>query len=265
MTTVKNILVISGSARKKGDGYKMTESLRKEFGDEENFKWEYLYLNDYEIKGCVGCRVCNKTNEKKCLFKDDLLSIVTKMSAADGLVFTSPVYSMAISSQMKAFIDRTNYLIHRPSMIGKPTIIISTTELAGTKSVIKYLRHILKSLALRYEGGLGIRVGAYKNNEKYKKNTDKKLKTLSEVFKFSLETGNQQKPYFRQSILFNVWKTRAIISKDKSPYDYEYWVENGWLDADYFYPTKVNLFSKLVVKLFKKLLIKRLKEGFIYQ
>ena len=265
LSKVKNILVVSGSGRKKGDGYKMTESLRKEFGDEVNYNWEYLYLNDYEIKGCIGCKVCNKMNEEKCPFKDDLLSIVSRMNAADGFVFTSPVYSMAVTSQMKSFIDRTNYLLHRPSLVGKPTIIISTTELAGTKKIIKYLSHILRTMTLRYEGGVGIRIGAYKNNVKYKNKADQKIKKLANVFKTSLDAGNRQKPYFKQAILFKVWQTRIIVSKDKYPYEYKYWESNGWIETDYFYPTKINLFPKLLTKLLKKRMTKLISEGFIYK
>lgn len=265
MSEIKKILVISGSARKKGDGYKMTESIRKEFRDDNLYNWEYLYLNDYEIKGCIGCRMCNKSSEEKCPFKDDLLSIVSKMIEADGFVFTSPVYSIAISSQMKAFIDRTNYLLHRPSLIGKPSIIVSTTEFGGTRSVIKYLSHILSSLALRYEKGLGVRIGAYKNNKNYKNKTDKRIKKLAHIFKTSLEAGNRQKPYFKQAILFKAWQTRAFISKDKSPYDYQYWKTKGWFEADYYYPTKIGLLPTLITTLFKKRITKLMIEGFIYQ
>ncbi|BEP29820.1 flavodoxin family protein [Helicovermis profundi] len=265
MSEVKNILVISASPRKKGDGYKITESIIKEIGDEKSFKWEYLFLNDFEIKACIGCRICIKMNEEKCPFKDDLLSIVSKMNDADGYVFTSPVYSVAVSSQMKAFIDRTNYLLHRPFSIGKPTIAICTAELRGTKSVIKYLSHILNTLGLRYEGGIGVKIGPYKNNKKYKRKTDIKIKKLAGVFKTSLEKGNRQKPYFKQAILFKMWQTRAIISKDKNPYDYEYWLAKGWINTDYYYPTKINSISKFLFKLFKKRLAKFMKEGFIYK
>ncbi len=265
MSEIKNILVISGSGRKKGDGYKMTESLRKEFGDEANYNWEYLYLNDYEINGCIGCKVCNKMNEVNCPFKDDLLSIVSKMNEADGFVFSSPVYSRGITSQMKSFIDRTNYWLHRPSLVGKPAIVISTTEIIGTKEVLQHLSHVLRTMTLRYEGGIGIRIGAYKNNNKYKNKTDQKIRKLANVFETLLEASNRQKPYFKQAILFKVWQTRIIVSKDKSPYEYNYWESNGWIETDYFYPTKINLFSKLLTKLFKKRMTKLLSEGFIYK
>lgn len=263
-TERKKILIISGSARKKGDGFKMTESLIKRFADEGKFEWEYLFLNDYEIKGCIGCRVCIKRNEEMCPLKDDLLNIVSKMNEADGFVFTTPVYSMAITSQMKAFIDRSNYLLHRPTMIGKPTIIISTTDLGGTRSIIKYLAHILRSLGLRYSGGLGVRMGHYRNNEVYRHKTDKKINDLALAFKSSMEAGNQQRPYFKQALVFKVWQTRSIVTKDKNPGVYKYWMENGWIDTDYFYPTKIMLSSKIIIKIFKNRVIKLMKEGFIH-
>ncbi len=262
-TEIKKILIISGSARKKGDGFRITESLIKKFGDESNFEWEYLFLNDYEIKGCIGCRICINKNEKLCPFKDDLLNIVSKMNDADGFVVTTPVYSMAITSQMKAFIDRTNYLLHRPTMIGRPTIIISTTDLGGTRSIIKYLKHILRSIGLRYAGGLGVRMGRYRNNEVYRHKIEKKINALALIFKSSMEAGNQQRPHFKQALIFKIWQTRSMVTKDKNPYVYKYWSEKGWIDTDYFYPTKIMLSSKIIIKLFKNRVIKLMKEGFI--
>jgi len=259
----KKILIISGSVRKKGDGYKITQSFIEKLRGGNNFEWEYLYLNDYEIKGCIGCKVCIRKNEESCPLKDDLLNIVNRLNEADGFIFTSPVYSLAVTSQMKAFIDRTNYLLHRPTLIGKPTIVISTTDLAGTKGVIKYLRHIIITLGMRYTGGLGVKMGAYKNNETYKQKTEQKIEKLALAFKTSMDAGNQQRPFFRQALTFKGWQTRMAVTKDKNPYDYAYWSERGWMDADYFYPTTIKWPTKIITSLLKKRLTKVMKEGFI--
>lgn len=257
----KNIFIISGSPRKKGDGYKITEFLIEKFGD-NNYDWQYIFLADYKINGCIGCRLCNRKHEETCPLKDDLLDLVDKMKTADGFVFTSPVYSLAVTSQMKAFIDRTNYLLHRPAFIGKPTVIISTTDLAGEQKVIKYLKHIITTMGLRYSGGLGIKMGLYKNNDSYKQKTDIKIESLSKQFRKSLEAGDHQKPSFKQALLFRLWQTRALVSKDKNPYDYEYWSERGWMDSDYFYPTNISKPKKILINIIRNKMIKKLREGF---
>lgn len=261
----KKILIISGSARKKGNSYKITESFVEKVGDANTYEWEYLYLSDYEIKGCIGCKVCMRKSEEACPFKDDLLQVVSKMKEADGFIFTTPVYSRAVTGQMKTFIDRTNYLLHRPALIGKPTIVISTTDLAGTKKVIDHLKIIITTLGLRYTGGLGVKMGAYINNEKYQQKIEQKLKDLSLVFKTSIDAGDRQAPNFGQVLRFKAWQTRMKISKDKYPTDYEYWAEKGWIEADYFYPTTIKIPVRVLVNLIMKKMNKDMREAFIYK
>ena len=102
------------------------------------------------------------------------------------------------------------------------------------------------------------------NHEKYKIKTEKKLRKLAHVFKTSLEAGSRQRPYLKQAMLFRAWQTRIIISKDKSPADYQFWATNGWLERDYFYQTKIGIFPKLLFRLLKKRIKKLMTEAFIY-
>ena len=126
--------------------------------------------------------------------------------------------------------------------------------------VIKYLKHILTSLGLKFEGGIGVRMGSYRNNIKYKADKDRELKKLSFLFKDSIYKGNNQNPSIRQAFTFKLWQTRAVVSKYIYPIDYKYWYENGWIGADYFYQTRVNIIPKVIFKIFKKRIISALNE-----
>ncbi|MGL1931261.1 MAG: flavodoxin family protein [Desulfotalea sp.] len=68
---------------------------------------ELIELAGLNISGCIACDLCKKGVQ--CSQEDDFLPILEKLSADDvvGIVLASPVYMGAMTSQMKAFIDRT--------------------------------------------------------------------------------------------------------------------------------------------------------------
>jgi multimeric flavodoxin WrbA len=76
----------------------------------ENFseiQTEIIDLAELEIKGCIACGHCAKTLE--CSQKDDFNDIIPilKDPGLGGLIIATPVYLGTMSSQCKAFLDRT--------------------------------------------------------------------------------------------------------------------------------------------------------------
>ncbi|NSW87190.1 MAG: flavodoxin family protein [Syntrophobacteraceae bacterium] len=63
-------------------------------------------LNDLHFRGCQGCMAC-KTRLDRCAVEDDLTEVLEAVRETDILVLASPVYYWDVSSQMKAFVDRT--------------------------------------------------------------------------------------------------------------------------------------------------------------
>jgi multimeric flavodoxin WrbA len=75
-------------------------------------------LNELSFRGCQGCMSC-KTKTDKCVLKDDLTEVLETVRDSDVVVLTSPVYFWDISSQLKAFIDRSfSYLV--PDFLTNP-------------------------------------------------------------------------------------------------------------------------------------------------
>jgi len=63
------------------------------------------YLNDYHIKPCIGCRVCEKTHV--CVQKgDDVAPLHEGIRWADAYVLGTPTYYGDITGQFKQFVDR---------------------------------------------------------------------------------------------------------------------------------------------------------------
>jgi len=68
-------------------------------------------LNQLQYSGCQGCMAC-KNELERCVLEDDLTEVLDAVYEADVLVLASPVYYGDVSSQLKAFIDRTfSYLV----------------------------------------------------------------------------------------------------------------------------------------------------------
>jgi multimeric flavodoxin WrbA len=68
-------------------------------------------LNQLKYRGCQACMTC-KTKLEKCVLEDDLAEVLDAIHDADVVVLATPIYFSEISSQLKAFIDRTySYLV----------------------------------------------------------------------------------------------------------------------------------------------------------
>ncbi len=104
---MSKILVITTSLRAKSNSDFLTEKMiagAREAGHDV----EQISLKGKEIKFCIGCMSCQKT--QKCILKDDVAEIIAKIKNADTLVFATPIYYYEMSGQMKTLLDRTNPL-----------------------------------------------------------------------------------------------------------------------------------------------------------
>jgi len=63
-------------------------------------------LNQLNYRGCQGCYAC-KTKLEKCVLNDDLTGVLEAVSQADVVVLSTGTFYGEITSQLKAFIDRT--------------------------------------------------------------------------------------------------------------------------------------------------------------
>lgn len=98
------VLVLMSSPRKHGNTDRLANAFIK--GVEENgYSTEKIYVNYQNIKSCLGCNICQKTNQ--CVQKDDMQEIYEKMLEAKVIVFASPVYFYTFNASMKLLLDRT--------------------------------------------------------------------------------------------------------------------------------------------------------------
>ncbi len=104
---MSNVLVISTSLRAKSNSDILTDHLIAGARD-AGHRVEHISLKGKNIKFCIGCLACQKT--QKCIQKDDAIEIAERVKNADSLVFVTPIYYYEMSGQMKTLLDRMNPL-----------------------------------------------------------------------------------------------------------------------------------------------------------
>lgn len=105
--SIKNVLVISSSYRRKGNSELLAQSFY-EGVKSKGHHVEMISLADKTIQFCRGCLICQE--KKPCPFKDDVQKIIEQMKQSDVIVFATPIYFYEMSGQMKTLLDRTNPL-----------------------------------------------------------------------------------------------------------------------------------------------------------
>jgi len=67
---------------------------------------EVVYVSKLNIKPCSGCYACWFKTPGKCVHKDDMEAVLSKLQGVDVLVLATPVYVDGMTGTMKVMIDR---------------------------------------------------------------------------------------------------------------------------------------------------------------
>ncbi len=123
----KKIVVITGSPRKNGNSFAMTEAFMKaaEANGHTVTRFDAALK---KVGGCHACETCFKTG-KACSFDDDFNAIAPTILEADAVVFTMPVYWYSIPAQIKGVIDRLfSFVVGGKDISGKSCALIACCE-----------------------------------------------------------------------------------------------------------------------------------------
>ena len=123
----KKIVVITGSPRKNGNSFAMTDAFIKAAKAKGHTVTRFdAALN--KVGGCHACETCFKTG-KACSFDDDFNAIAPSILEADAVVFTTPVYWYSFPAQIKGVIDRLfSFCVAGKNVAGKLCALITCCE-----------------------------------------------------------------------------------------------------------------------------------------
>ena len=123
----KKIVVITGSPRKDGNSFAMTQA----FIEAAEAKGHTVVRFDAAAKnvgGCHACETCYKSG-KACSYDDDFNTLAPDILDADAVVFTMPVYWYSIPAQVKGVIDKLfSLVVGGKDIAGKKCALITCCE-----------------------------------------------------------------------------------------------------------------------------------------
>ena len=99
-----HVVAVIGSPRRQGNAAALVDAALEEL-KRHGCRCTAITLADLRIDACDGHSNCGEL--ARCPHDDDMAGLLETVYAADGLILASPVYYENVSSQMKAFMDRT--------------------------------------------------------------------------------------------------------------------------------------------------------------
>jgi multimeric flavodoxin WrbA len=244
---MKKITAFIGTARKKHTYYAVQRFLNSvaSLGGVEH---EIVALSDYRVETCRGCKTCFIKGESLCPLKDDRDVLIEKMMTSDGVVFATPNYSYQVTAIMKTFLDRLGFVFHRPQFFGKTFTSIVVQGIYGGSKIVKYLDFVGMGLGFNVVKGSCV-TALEPMSEQEQRKIDSTLAAHGRRF----HAGLLRLPY-PVPTLFKLWVFRAsrtsIGMLGETYRDYTYYRDKGWLESDYFYPVRLNVFKKAAGALF---------------
>ena len=123
----KKIVVITGSPRKTGNSFAMTDAFIKA-AEAKNHTVTRFDAAMKNVGGCHACETCYKTG-KACSFDDDFNTIAPAILEADAVVFATPVSWYSIPAQIKGVIDKMfSFCVAGKDVAGKECALITCCE-----------------------------------------------------------------------------------------------------------------------------------------
>lgn len=244
---MKKIVCIIGSDQKRGT-FGGVQTFEKTIKELEQIKFEYVFLKQFHLEFCCGCKICFDKGEHLCPYQDDRDILIQKMEDADGVIFAIPNYAFHISARTKKFLDRIAFILHRPRFFNKSFTVIVSQGVLGGNQILKYLENIGSILGFEVVHGTCIRTLEPMTSEQKKKN-DKKIKVVAKRFHQHLNKKRPLVPSLYKLMVFRMHRSN-IQSLGEQFYDYLYCKEKGWFESDYYYKVHLGVMKRLLGRFF---------------
>jgi len=249
----KSVTVFAGSGRKqRGLTYAAARRFLDNLESYGDVQGEIVFLSECSLGLCRGCKVCFERGEERCPLKGDRDMLIEKMMASDGVVFATPTYSFQVSAIMKAFLDRLGFVFHRPRFFGKTFTSIVAQGIYGGGKIVKYLDFVGNGLGFNTVKGSCLRA-LDPMTEKEKGKINRALARQSKRFYEGLLKPAYPVPMLLKLMAFRMGRTSIKLALDDRSRDYTHYKDKGWLESNYYYPTRLGVLKKAVGSLFDSL------------
>lgn len=243
---MKKVLAVIGTQSKRNT-YRAVQEFEQNLKNHGEIDFEYLFLSDYSLEFCRGCKVCFDKGEEYCPLKDNRDILLEKMEQSDGVIFATPNYAFQLSARMKNFLDRLAFIDHRPRFFGKTFTAVVTQGIGRGGDIVKYLNFAGENMGFHVSRGCCVNTLEPMTPVQQKK-LCQKVKDASTRFYKALKKPVPTPSLFRL-MMFRV--SRQLIKSAGENYrDYHYYMEKGWFEADYYYTTSLRFYNRIAGYLF---------------
>ncbi len=231
------ITAIYGNNRK-GSTYNSVQVLKEKLNEHGAIEYTDIFLPAELSESCRGCFNCFFKGEETCPDSEQVQKIVAKMLAADGIILSSPVYALDVSSSMKNLLDHLCYMWmpHRPNaeFFSKTGFVLSTAAGSGTRRTNKTLKLSLDYLGFKRIYSYGVNIAATDwSGVSIKKKEKIEADLTKQAAKFYKATLNREKLWYRpKTRLIFLAMRRLIKTYENANLDKAYWEEQGWFSGD---------------------------------
>ena len=244
---MKTITAFIGSAQKKAT-YQAVQAFEKNLRQHEEIEFEYVFLSDYRLEFCRGCKVCLGKGEEFCPLKDDRDVLLAKLERSDGVIFATLNYAFQVSARIKNLLDRTSFIFHRPKFFGKTYTAIVVQGITGGNRIRKYLEgmgahfgfHVTKGSCLSTLDPL---------TERQQKRLALEMNKAAARFYKGLIRPTLPAPSFFRLMLFRLTRS-GLKFVDLKNRDSFYYNEKGWFESDYYYKVSLGPIKKTMGHVF---------------
>ena len=244
---MKKVTAFIGTESKKAT-YRAINEFEKNLKQYEDIDFEYVFLSDYHLEFCRGCKVCFDKGEEHCPLKDDRDVLIKKIEESDGVIFATPSYAYQVSARMKNFFDRIAFIFHRPRFFHKTFTAVLTQGVPVGDNIRKYIEETGGHLGFYVTKGCSLWT-LDPMSDKQKQAMESKVSKAAHRFYKGLIRTAPSKPSFFRLMLFRTGRS-GLKSASVRYYDYFYFKDKGWFESDYYYKTKLGPVKKLAGRFF---------------
>jgi multimeric flavodoxin WrbA len=241
---MKKVIAIIGSAQKKAT-YEAVQEFERNLRSYMDIDFEYIYLTDYQLEFCRGCKLCFDKGEEFCPLHDERDLLIDKMSHSDGVIFATPNYSFHVSASMKNLLDRLAFLFHRPRFFGKAFTSIVTQGIFGGNSIVKYLSSMGQNFGYNVSKGCVLKTLEPITKAAQDKNS-REIKKAAKRFYKLLRMPVQPSPSVFRLMMFRMSRASMKEMLHEEYYDYRYYKEKGWFESSYYYNVSLSPIKKMM-------------------
>ena len=188
---------------------------------------------------CSGCKTCFLKTEENCPHVQYVSPIWESLLSADLLVFTSPVYALRTTAQMKSLLDHlcVHWMVHRPDerMFEKRAVILTNAIGVFNGGAQKDIATSLNWMGISKikKLGIGLMEGVIwgELSEKRRRIITGKVKKLAAKHTHIYPARKGCKV----TMLFAISKMmHQSVAKKENPLsaDNQYWKKKGWIHVD---------------------------------